>query len=139
MERGGQEGEKILNLFQKLEMRLKCTVSNKGVKLGQGKNTPYIKQFEFYSGKKNNIDTNGTICNACRIKMYNINRTINKQTDHLPTTVADITENLNTCNTQDDVDELVTIPIMPMNKSHNICAICRLKKTLLFVWGNHYD
>lgn len=71
--------------------------------------------------------------------MYNIDRTINKQTDHLPTTVADITENRNTCNTQDDVDELVTIPIMPMNKSHNICAICRLKKNLLFVWGNHYD
>lgn len=48
MERGGQEGEKILNVFQKLEMRLKCTVCNNCVKLGQGKKT-YVKQFEFYS------------------------------------------------------------------------------------------
>lgn len=37
MERGEQEVEKILNVFQKLEKRLKCTVCNKGVKLGQGK------------------------------------------------------------------------------------------------------
>lgn len=37
MERGGQEGEKILNVFQKLEMRLKCTVCNKGIKLAKAK------------------------------------------------------------------------------------------------------
>lgn len=60
--------------------------------------------------------------------MQDKGRTIYKQIDHLPATVAEITEKRNTCNAQDDVDELVTIPMMPMNKSHNICTICILKK-----------
>lgn len=37
MERENKEGEKILNVFQKLEMRLKCTVCNKGIKLAKAK------------------------------------------------------------------------------------------------------
>lgn len=102
-------------------MRPKCTVCGKGVKLGKGRKIS-VKLFEFYS-RHNNIDKNGTICNACRMKVYNIGRTIYKQTGHLPTTVVEFTEERNTCNTQDDVDELVTIPMMSVNKSHNICAI----------------
>lgn len=59
------------------------------------------------------------------MKVFNIHRTICKQTGHLPTTVAEFYEELNTCNNQDDIDELITIPVMSVNKSHNVYAICR--------------
>lgn len=64
-------------------MRPKCTVCGKGVKLGQGRKIS-VKQFEFYSrnNKHDNIDKNGTICNACRMMVNNIDRTICKQTGH---------------------------------------------------------
>lgn len=78
------------------------------------------------------MDKNGTICNTYRMKVYNIDRTIYNQTGRLPTTVVEFTEERNTCDSQDDVDELVTIPMMSVNKLHNICAICR-KKIKAFV------
>lgn len=58
------------------------------------------------------------------MKVYNIDRTNYNQTGPLPTTAA---EERNACDSQDDVDEPVTIPMMSVNKSHNICAICRVK------------
>lgn len=101
------------NIFK----RKYCTVSFLETLLVRDFHTRYI----------NNIDKNGTICNTCRIKVYNIDRTIYNQTGHLPTTVVEFTKERSTCDSQDDVDELVTIPMMSVNKSHNICAICRVK------------
>lgn len=54
MERENQEGEKILNVFQKREMRLNCTVCNKGIKLGQGK-TNISNNLSFIAEKTNMI------------------------------------------------------------------------------------
>lgn len=61
------------------------------------------------------------------MKVYNIDITNYNQTGPLPTTAVEFTEERNACDSQDDVDELVTIPMMSVNKSHNICAICRVK------------
>lgn len=53
----------------------------------------------------------------------------------MPTTVVEFTEERHTCDSQDDVDVLVTIPMMSVSQCHNICAICRVKIKPLVCMG----
>lgn len=98
-------------------MRLKCTVCSKAVKLGQGRKIS-VKQLELYRNHKNHstIDRDGAVCNACRMKVYNTDRSIIKQSTCVPTPVAALNVEPNACNDEYDKDELVTIPTLSVSK-----------------------